>query len=441
MIKKTIAVFIFCILFWPVVAAAEIRIQSVTSDHGITAWLIEDHTLPIVSINFSIPNPASTVPIGTHDMAANLLTEGAGNYNSQQFQQKLTDLATSINFSADQDYFSGSLRSLRKNLDASMELMALCLNAPKLDKASIERVRAQSIASIKNGQSDPETIASQLWAKSFFGDHRYGQFSTIESVQSVQKSHIRDYLRQTLHRGGLIIGVAGDITPDELKILIDKTFAALPNTTAANASRPIPTDRPGGEYRKSMDLKQTVAIFGHVGVKRRDADFYPAYIMNYILGGGSFSSRLMEVVRDQHGLAYSVSTSLQTLRDGGIISGYVATKSENFSESQRYIKDIWQTLPDTISDADVDAAKQYLQGSCPLRFSSTAQISAILVAIQQDDLGIDFFTRRNAMVDAVTPDDVRRTAKKLLSPDHLLFAIVGPDAKPEPSTPKQDPSP
>ena len=441
MIKKSVAIFIFCILFWPFAAMAEIRIQSVTSNHGITAWLIEDHTLPIISINFSMPSPESSVPIGTHDMAASLLTEGAGSYNSLQFQQKLTDLASSINFSADQDYFSGSMRSLRKNLDASMELMAMCLNAPKLDKSSIERVRSQMIASIKNGQSDPETIASQLWAKSFFGDHRYGQFPTVESVQSVQKSHIRDYLRQTLNRGGLIIGVAGDITPDELKILIDKTFAGLPNTPAANANRPIPTNRPGGEYRKSMDLKQTVAYFGHAGVKRNDPDFYPAYVMNYILGGGSFSSRLMEVVRDQHGLAYSVSTSLQTLRDGGIISGYVATKSENFSESQRYIRDIWQTLPDTISDNDVDAAKQYLLGSFPLRFSSTAQISAILVAIQQDDLGIDFFTRRNAMVDAVTPDDVRRTAKKLLSPEHLLFAIVGPDAKPEPSTPKQDPTP
>ncbi len=428
--KKTFSIylsFLLAFVLWLKPAFA-LEIQSVKSPSGIEAWLIEDHTLPIISLSFSFDagnrlEPAGKAGLG--EFAAALLDEGAGTLDANAFQNQLADAAISMNFAADTDYLSGHIKTLSKNRAAAFDLLRLAITDPQLHADAIERMRQKIIAEIKNSQSDPNTLASELWLTHYFQSHPYGQIRSIASVESITRADIKKFLDQIRNRRSLKIGVAGDITPTALAEILDKTFAALPDFALALPQQSFSPPNSGGVLLKKQTLPQTVAVFGQVGVRRSDADFYPVYIFNHILGGGGFDSMLSKIVREKNGLAYSVYTGVETMREAGIILGGVATKKEDFQKSKDLIVDIWRDFANDITDQQVLAAKQFLIGSFPLRFSSTSSISAILLNLQQENLGIDFFARRNNLVNAVTPDDVRNAAKKYLSNDRLLFAIVG----------------
>ncbi|TAH36025.1 MAG: insulinase family protein [Alphaproteobacteria bacterium] len=420
--------FLFLLLISISSAAHAVEIKSVTSPGGITAWLIEDHTLPIISMGFSFDGGSKLDPMGKEgagDFTSALLDEGAGPYNSTEFHDRVKELAASISFGVDNDYFSGSLRTLTQNKDEVFDLTSVALEKPRFDAPSVARIRSQFMAILKQKESDPDTQASELWWKTYFAGHPYGRIYDAKSINEVQKKDLTNYLRQTLNRRTLKIGVAGDITPEELGAALDRMFKFLPDFDPAIKPVPFAAPQSGNIVFKTMDQPQTVAVFGQKGLKRDNPDFYPLYVLNHILGGGSFSSRLTKTVREDKGLAYSVYSSIDTMRDAGIILGGVATKRQDFEQSLQLIRQVWAELPDNLTAEDLETAKKYLIGSFPLRFSSTPQIAGILLALQQDNLGIDFFTKRNDLVEAVTLDDVRRVAKQILSPDYLLFAVIG----------------
>ncbi len=422
--------FIFLFLLWIGSAgiAQAVEIQSVTSPGGITAWLIEDHTLPIISLSLSFDGGSKIDPNGKEglgDFTAALLDEGAGPYSSNEFHDRVSELAMSLSFGADADYFTGSLRTLTQNRDAAFDLLHIALAKPHFDTISTARIRSQFMAILKQKESDPETQASELWWKTYFAGHPYGRIYDAKSIGAVGRTDLTEYMRKISNRRTLKIGVAGDISAAELGAALDRIFGFLPDFEPV--AKPIPFTAPehSNIVFKTMQQPQTVAVFGQKGLKRNDADFYPLYVLNHILGGGSFSSRLTKTVREDKGLAYSVYSAISTMQDTGIILGGVATKREDFEQSLQLIRKVWAELPDSLTEEDLETAKKYLIGSFPLRFGSTPQISGILLALQQDDLGIDFFEKRNDLVRAVTLDDLRRVAKEILNPDYMLFAVVG----------------
>jgi len=418
-------------------ALAANKVQAVTSAAGITAWLVEDHSLPVITIDVSFRGGASLDPAGKAGLAtftADLLDEGAGDLDSPTFQGKLEDLAASVEFSASEDALTASLRTITASLVPALDLLRLSLTAPRFDEPAVTRVRGQLLAQLARDQREPHYIASRLWFRNALGDHPYARplRGTAETIERIAIDDMRSLVHDRFGKDVMLIGVVGDITPTVLHDLLDKTFGALP-AHAATASVPeVEANAAGSLLLAKLPIPQSVVTFGEPGIKRNDPDWYAAYVVNYILGGGGFGSRLTEEVREKRGLAYSIGTGLDPLKHSGLILGSVATQNSRLAQSLEIIRAEWRRLRDEgPSEQELKDAKTYLTGSYALSLDSTGQIAATLVAIQRDDLGIDYIERRNALIDGVTTADAKRVARRLFDPDKLSFVVVGsPDDLP-----------
>jgi zinc protease len=412
-------------------AQAANKIQEVKSPGGITAWLVEDHSLPVVTVDVTFRGGATLDPsdkAGLATLTTDLLDEGAGDLNSQAFQGQLEDLAASIQYNAAPDAIGASLRSITANLAPSLELLRLSLSAPRFDEAAVTRVRSQLVAQLARDAHEPRYIADRLWWRNAFDGHPYAQpiKGTAESIARITTDDLRTLVHDRFARDVMLIGVVGDVTPDALRALLDKTFGALP-AHAASAAVPEVTAAPKKSLLLAkLPIPQSVVVFGQAGIKRDDPDWYAAFVVDHVLGGGGFTSRLTTEVREKRGLAYSVYATLVPLRHSGLIIGGVATQNARLAQSIEIIRAEWRRMRDEgPTAAELEDAKTFLTGSFPLSLDSTGSIAATLVALQRDALGIDYLERRDALISAVTLEDAKRVARRLFDPDKLSFVVVG----------------
>lgn len=426
-IKFFIAAFIIAA---PLTAHA-VEVTRVVSSGGIEAWLVEDHANPLVSMHFAFEGGSELDPVdkaGLANLAASTMDEGAGDLDSQTFQQRLSDNAIQLRFKAGIDTFSGHVKALTETSDMAFGLLRQAMTQPRFDVEPVERLKSQIQAGIRRDSEAPGTIAYDTLFEGLFPGHGYAQNSdgTEETVAAITTDDLNAFVRTRLSRDHLKIGVVGDISPDRLGALLDSTFGPL-SAEASGARASDVKPKPTGRVRViEKDIVQSTIVFGHQGPKRDDPDYYAVLIMNHILGGGGFTSRLYEEVREKRGLAYSVGTSLYPLDHAGLIVGNAGTENARVAETIAIIRDEWRRM----ASGDVDAqtlgdAKTYVTGSFPLTFTSTSKIARVLVAMQMNGLGIDYLDRRNAYIDAVTLEDVKRVASQYLAADQLDIVVVG----------------
>lgn len=412
------------------------KVREVKSSGGYTAWVIEDHYLPIVSLRLTFTRSGSAhdgqSTEGLAYLVSGLLDEGAGDLSSLAYRTKLEELATSISFNADEDYFYVSLKCLTRNLDESLKLLNLTLTQPTLAPEAIERIRNQILTRIEKSSEDPQYLASRALEEGLFGSHPYGwpSLGTEGSVKAVTRQDLQSFVAQHFTRGNVIISIAGDVTGDDVMKRIDRALL-LPQQT--QTIPPIPeVSFPAQGSRKdiAMPLPQSVILFGGEGILRNDPLFYPAYVLNHILGGGGFESRLMQEVREKNGLAYTVYTSLDTLRHGGTISGYAGTDSKKVEQSVALIRqEIERVYREGVTDQELRDAKDYLIGSHAIRLTKNENLTTFLSVMQTESLGMDFLEKRNSYIEAVTAEQIKQAAKKLLDINKMLFIVVGGEAK------------
>lgn len=428
---RTVAAAAACLFALALSPANAMTIQEVRSPGGIEAWLVEDHAIPIISARFAMDGGAAQDPdgkLGLANMLSALLDEGAGTFDSQQFQRRMQDLNMKLSFDASLDHFSGTFQTLTETRDESFEMLRLALNEPRFDQGPVERIRSQILVSIARSAQDPENVASETWMRLAFAGHAYGRPTegTAETVRAIAPEDLRNMVGRLFARDGLKIAVVGDIDAATLGTLLDKVFGSLPATTRLE---PVPeTTVVSGPAREVVDMNipQSVIQFGHAGFKRKDDDFIPAYVLNYILGGGGFNSRLTHEVREKRGLAYSVYSYLSPLDHAGLFVGGAATRNDRVGQSLEIISAELERMATGGPTAEELAnAKTYLTGSYALRFDSSVKIAGQLLGIQLQDLGKDYIDRRNGMIEAVTIDDIKRVAGRLLQPDQLIVTIVG----------------
>jgi len=410
------------------------RIQTVTSKGGITAWLVEDRQNPIISMRFRFKGGSALDPDGKQglaDFVASTIDEGAGDLDSQAFRTILENRSIGLSFSAGRDNFNGQLKTLVRDQDKAFSLLSLALTKPRFDTEPVQRIRAQIISSIRTASQSPHTAAGKTLFQTYFDGHPYGKNPNGDekSISGMSVTDLKTFTRNRFAKNNLIIGVVGDITPEKLGPLLDKTFGSLPEKATP---WDIPETHPDPGLKtivKEMNVPQSSIAFAAPGIKRDDPDFYAAYVMNHILGGGSFTSRLYQQVREKRGLVYSVYTSLMPFDKAGIIFGGAATNNAKVKETLSVIRQEWEKFVKSgVSQQELKDAKTFITGSFPLRFTSSDNIAAMLVGIQSANLGIDYIDRRNSLIDAVTLDDVERVAKRLLKPQSMLTVVVG---KPE----------
>ena len=423
-----LAALLFLLGFNP---AGAFEVQRVEGTTGTVGWLIEDHTNPIIAIRFAFRGGAALDPEGREglaEMAAGLLDEGAGHLDSTAFQRKLEDLAITLRFDTGRDSFGGRLKTLTKNRDDAFDLLRMALTMPRFDAEPVERIRGQILANLRREEEDPDVMARRELFRTLFPDHPYGKpvSGTKESIAAIGQKDLKGFVERRIARDDLVIGAVGDITPDELAAALDWIFGELPmNAADWNISETTPPAT-GGVTVVETAVPQSSIVFAQRGPRRNDPDYYAAYVMNHILGGGGFTARLYHEVREKRGLAYSVYSALAPLDFSGIIFGGSGTRNDRAAETVDIIRAEWARMAtEGPTPEELDDAKRFLTGSFPLRFSSSDNIASILVAIQMDDLGIDYLDRRNSLIEAVTLDDVRRVARDFLNPESLHFVVAG----------------
>lgn len=430
-ICATLAVAVFATIGLQSQEARAVNIQEVTSPGGLKAWLVEERDLPLLAMRFSFGGGAAQDPAahsGVANFLSTMLDEGAGDMDAATFQERLEELAVRLSFEAGRDSFSGSLQTLTENRDEAVALLRLALTEPRFDEDAIERMRQSHLASIAFDLKDPNRVGSRLWWAQAFPGHPYGRTvsGTDDTVRAIDAEALRAFHGRVFARDNLHISVVGDIDAATLGPLLDNVFGGLP-AKGDLTDTPDIAPKSGPITRVvEMPVPQSVATFGHGGLKRDDPDYIPAVVLNYVLGGGGFSSRLMEEVREKRGLAYSVWSSVYPLDHSAIFIGSVATKNEAVGESLIVIRDVLSDIAENgLTDDELQGAKDHLTGSYALRFDTNSKIAGQLLWIQVEDLGLDYVNNRNDLINAVTSDDIRRAAGRLLKPDGLVVTVVG----------------
>lgn len=410
--------------------AAALDIKEITSPGGIKAWLVEEPSIPFMALEIRFKGGASLDRPGKRGaghLMSGLLDEGADDLSAVEYAGAREALAARIGFDIGSDSLAVSAQFLTENRDASVELLRKALQEPRFDQDAIERVRGQVLSIIASDQKDPNHIASVTFNGLAFGDHPYGSSieGTSESVAELTREDLLASFADIVAQDRMFVGAVGDITAEELGVLLDTLLGGLPETGAPLPER-AQFGLPGGETVVDFDTPQSVAIFGHEGIARDDPDFFPAFVMNQVLGAGGFGSRLMEEVREKRGLTYGVYSYLALRDHSDLVLGQVSSSNDVVAEAVDVIREEWRKLAENgVTQDEVDRAKTYLTGAYPLRFDGNATIANIMVAMQVDGMPIDYIDTRNAQVEAVTRDDVARVAKRLLQPEKLHFVVVG----------------
>lgn len=411
-------------------AVAATKIQRVISPGGVEAWLVQDATVPLVAMEYAFTGGSAQDPAdkpGVGNMTGEMLDEGAGDLDSKSFHERLERRAIEMNFSVTRDYFRGSMRMLKENNNEAFDLLRLALTATRFDEEPLERVRSQVLSNLRRESTNPGSIASnRFWAQAF-GTHPYAHpvNGTLESVPGIQAADLKDYTRRVLAKETLKIAVVGDIDAESLGKLLDKTFGELPAKANLATVPEIAVVMPPIKSSAVLDVPQTSVIFGGPGIRRDDADFMAAYIVNHILAGGTLSSRLYKEVREKRGLVYSLSESLIWMNKSSLFVGNTATRADKATETLDTISaDIAKMANDGPTQQELDEAKSYLKGSQMLALDTSSKIASALIQYQIDNLGIDYIERRNGIVDAVTLDATKRVAKRIWG-QGLLSVSVG----------------
>ncbi|MGR3482722.1 M16 family metallopeptidase [Salipiger marinus] len=411
-------------------ARAEIEIQQVETPAGFKAWLVEEPSIPFTALELRFRGGAALdLPgkRGATNLMVALLEEGAGDLDSRGFAEAIESLAAQFRYDAGQDAIGVSARFLTENREAAVDLLRQSLIAPRFDQDALDRVRAQVLSGIRSDAKDPDAIADATFDALVFGDHPYGSdlSGTEDSVTALTREDIMAAHQAGMTRDRVVIAAAGDITAEDLSALIDGLLGDLPESTQ-DLPEDVAVETTAGVTVVPFETPQSVAVFGQRGLARDDPDFFAAYVMNTILGAGGFEARLMQEVREKRGLTYGVYSYLLPMDHAALYMGRVASANDRIAEAIAVIRDEWAKLAEAgVTQAELDQAKTYLTGAYPLRFDGNGPIAQILAGMQMDGLTPDYVTDRNAMVEAVTLEDVKRVAADLLDPEALRVVVVG----------------
>ncbi|WP_279480556.1 pitrilysin family protein [Aureimonas sp. SK2] len=415
--------------------AHAVEIKEVTSPGGIHALLVEDYTNPLIAMRFAFKGAGSTQDAagkeGTANLLSGLLDEGAGDIDSAAFQSKLDELGVSLSFDSSYDNFSGNFRTIVENEDAAFDLLRLAVNEPRFDPEPVERIRGQIAAGIVANEQDPRTLAGKAFRNTVFPGHPYARPAegTVDTLKTVTADDLRAFREKTFGRDNLVVGVVGAIDEATLKTRLDEIF--LPLREKAELTE-VPDIQPvtGQRDDVALALPQTQIQFALPGVKRDAPEFFAAYLANHILGGGTFDSRLYKEIREKRGLAYGAGSYLTNYDHAAMLAGATATRADKAKESIDIIRaELKRMAEEGPSQEELDRAKAFVKGSYAVQnLSSSLSIASTLVGIQLADLGTDYIDRRQGLIDAVTLDEVKAVARRLMSVEPTIVTVGPADA-------------
>lgn len=405
-------------------------IQQFTTPGGVSVWLVEEPSIPILSLQMAWPTGTISDPVGQDGLTsavAYMMNEGAGAYDNQAFQMRMEELNMSFGCSADRVSTACSASMLTDNLEPSFDLIGLAYAAPRFDTGPFERLVREREVGLQTRQTNARYLAERALIEALYPDHAFARQMTEESLAALTPEAAKAHKDRLMSREGLLVTAVGAVSPDQLAPLIDGMIAGLPETAETLLASPVDLAAPRS-VPLIVDLPQPQSLVRFVGpaVPRDHPDFYPLAVMNYIFGGGGFGTRLMDELRVARGLTYGIYTSVDPDSNLPVLSGGGTTKNDSAAEFVEAIQAEMVKLAEGGAEAsELEDALLYLIGSYPLSFDSNAKIAANMMSLRLDDLPVDQFDRRNELISAVTLDDVNRVATTYLDPERYTFVIVG----------------
>jgi len=409
-------------------------VQVVTSPGGITAWLVQESFVPIISMEWTWRGGASIEPAdrrGIGWILAYMMNEGAGELDTAAYGERMVDLNMNFSCGAWTDWTSCGMTTLKETSDESFDMLRTAFSELRLDREPFDRAKREMIAGLEADQTNPKTVASRTMYAELIPDHVYARVPSAKTVNPITRGELRKLMAQQMTKDKLMVAVVGDISAEELGPKLDEVFGKLP----ARAVMPVIPDavaKPAAARSivQQLPQPQTLIMFSGPGIRREDPDFYAAYVLNYILGGGAFSSRLTDDVRDKRGLTYGIGTGLSIQPHFWRWQGSSSTMNDKADEVVKLIRENIARLGKDGPTADELAdAKAYITGAFPLAFDSNRKIAQNLVGFQQDGMPADYVEKRNAYFEAVTLADVKRVAAAYMKPEDFTFVMVGQPAK------------
>ncbi|MEM6811061.1 MAG: pitrilysin family protein [Pseudomonadota bacterium] len=410
---------------------AVLDIQEVRSPGGLTAWLVQDNTLPIISMRFSFRGAGavnnSAEQQGLSRLLSNTLDEGAGDLDSQNFQKGLSDNSISLSFSSGRDHFGGALKTLTRNKEEAFEHLKLALNEPRFDEEPLERMKQANLSRIRNSVSDPNWITARIYNDVAYQDHPYALNSggTLSTLPQITSGDLRDYKNKFLTQDRLVIGVMGDISPEKLSKIIDDIFENLPKGDSEENPLKREIQNQGKLFFHEKDVPQTFIMMGLPAIDENHPDYFALQIMNHVFGASGFGSYLMEKAREKRGLTYGIYSYLTLFDQTKTLNISTSTQNSTASEMLSVIQSEIENFSDKVTEEDIQKAKDYLTGSLPLSFTTSSDIAKILVGMQLNNRPIDYLTNYADNINNVSKDDVARLANDLLDSTKAVTILVG----------------
>ena len=400
-------------------------------DNGMVLLTLERSHLPMVAVEVEVAAGSAQDPPdlpGLANLTASLLDEGTATRSASQIAEDLEFIGASLSVSCDQDSTFLSLRVLKRHLDTGLEILADVLTHPAFRPDDVERVRTLTRSALLSEEEEPEQIAAKAYRRAAYGSYPYGHpvEGDLESVARIDADQLRRFHATFYDPRRTVIVAVGAITPEEAAA----TFARHLGTWTSTSSAPVPLPPPPPTSPQRIviqrDFTQSTIILGSAGLRRDSPDFFPALVMNHILGGGGFGSRLTTDLREKRGLVYDVSSGFDIAQERGLFTIQLATKNRSAEEAEVVVRDDLRRMRDGGVTADeLAAAKAYLTGSFPLRLDGDAKLASYLLFMERHHLGLDYLQRFPSLVEAVTREQVAAAARHYLDPDGLIVVVVG----------------
>lgn len=417
-------------------SAADISPTRLTTPNGITVLILEQHFLPIVEVHALIKAGSAQDPpekAGLANMVASLLDEGTTNRSSKQLAEQIDFVGGSLDVKAGEDFTTASVRTLKKDADMGMTLLADILQRPAFPKPEFERVRAQILGEIASDNDDPGHVAMKAFNQIVFQNHpyRWPVNGTEETLSKITLSDVQSFYAREYIPNQVILTIVGDMTVDQAMALIQTNFGSWKKGTASlrTVKKPIPIEKKATQLIEK-DLTQSTIVIGHPGISRTSPDFYAVTVMNHVLGAGGFSSRLMDSIRDKQGLAYGITSHYDARAMPGSFWISLQTRTETTNQAITSVLAEMKGIREApVGDQELSDAKAFLMGSFPLRLDSTAKLAHTLAQVEFFGLGFDYFTQYPKWIERVTKEDVLRVAKLYLDPQRYALVVVGNTVK------------
>jgi zinc protease len=425
---------IFWLAFYSQWALAFLPIQHWQTTNGAQVYFVESHDLPILDLSIQFPAGSSTDTVetsGRANLVRRLMSMGAGGLSEDQIAETLADVGAELGGTFDLDRAGLSLRTLsaQQQRSQALNVLAQIIQRPEFSEAILERERARVISALKEADTKPEVIADRVLMKLLYGTHPYGLRGSgdLDTLAKLKRQDLVEFYRTHYTAGNAVIAIIGDIKRDEANHIAEKLTENLPSGKTDNSLPTVEKPKPVTQ-RISHPATQSHILLAYPGLSRKDPDYFPLLVGNYILGGGGFVSRLMKEIRETRGLAYSVYSAFMPFQEKGPFEISLQTKKEQTEQALQLVQ---KTLSDFVehgpTEEELQAARQNIVGGFPLRIDSNRKILGYLAVIGFYDLPLTYLEDYVKAVEKITVAQIKDAFQRRIDPAGMVRVIVGVD--------------